>query len=68
MSEHKVHDYHLINNAMYMMKIDWKDVNFPMEILDDFQLCGSDRLVLNKVIAEQMESNSFTKPDSLWNI
>ena len=39
MSEDMLHDCHLINNAKYMMKIDWKDVSFPMGIPDDFQLC-----------------------------
>ena len=49
--------------ACNMMKIDWKDVSFPMEIPDDFQLCDSDRLILNKcLLKKQMESNSFTKP------
>ena len=59
MSEHKLHDCHLINNARYMMKIDWKYVSFPMGIPDDFQLCDSDRLVLNKVVAEETDGIKF---------
>ena len=64
MSEHKLHDYHLINNARYRMKIDWKDVSFPMELPDDFQLCDNDSLYSIKCLLKvQMESNFFTKPD-----
>jgi hypothetical protein len=59
MSEDMLHDCHLINNAKYMMKIDWKDVSFPMEIPDDFQLCDSDRFILNKVLAEETDGIKF---------
>ena len=59
MSEDKLHDCHIINNAKYMMKIDWKDVSFPMEIRDDFQLSDSDRLILNKVFAEDTGGIKF---------
>jgi hypothetical protein len=57
--EHKLHDCHLINTAKYMMKIDCKDVSFPMEIPDDCQLCDSDRLILNKVLAEGTDGIKF---------
>jgi hypothetical protein len=59
MSEDKLHDCHLINNAKYMMKIDCKEVSFPMEIRDDFQLCDSDRFILNKVFAEDTGGIKF---------
>ncbi len=59
MSEDKLHDCHLINNARYMMKIAWKDVSFPMGIPDDFQLCDSDMLVLNKVLVEETDGIKF---------
>ena len=59
MSEDMLHDCHLINNAKCMMKIDWKDVSFPMEIPDDFQLCDSGRLILNKVLAEEPDGIKF---------
>lgn len=64
MSEHKLHDCHLINNAKHMMKIDWKDVSFPMEIPDDCQMCDSERLILNKAFAEGTDGiKFFTKLD-----
>jgi hypothetical protein len=61
--EHKLHDCHLINTAKYMMKIDCKDVSFPMEIPDDCQLCDSDRLILNKVLAERYRWNQILSPN-----
>jgi hypothetical protein len=63
MFEHKLHDCHLINTAKYMMKIDCKDVSFPMEIPDDCQLCDSDRLILNKVLAERYRWNQILSPN-----
>ena len=60
MSEDKLQDCYLIKNAKLIMKIDWKDVSFPVEIPDDFQLlCDSDRLALNKVLAENTDGINF---------
>ncbi len=53
-SEEKLHNSHLINNAMFIMKLDWKDNSFPCDIPDDSPLSEDDRLALNKEIAEKL--------------
>ena len=58
-SEEKLQDLHLLNNAMYMMKIDWKDSTFPREIPDDSQLSKSDRSILNKELAAKTGGIEF---------
>jgi len=55
MSEDKLQDCHLINNVMFMIKIDWKDNVFPKEIPNDCQLCHSDRLILHKMLADKAD-------------
>jgi hypothetical protein len=46
--EEKLQDSHLINNAMFIMKIGWKDTSFPCVILDDSLLSENDRSAINK--------------------
>ena len=51
MSESKLHDCHLLNNAIYRIKMNWKDKMFPREIPKNCHLSNSDRLLLNKELA-----------------
>ncbi len=58
-SEEKLQDSHLINNAMFIMKIDWKDNSFPCETPDDSPLSEDDRLTLDKELAAKMDGVEF---------
>lgn len=48
-----------INNAMFIMKTDWKDTIFPCEIPDVSPLSDDDRSALNKELASKMDRMEF---------
>ena len=58
-SAEKLQDSHLINNAMFIMKIDWKDTFFPCDIPGDIPLSENDRVALNKELAAKMDGVEF---------
>ena len=57
--EEKLQDSHLINNAVVIMKLDWKGTSFPGEIPDNSPLSKDDRLALNKKLAAQTDGMEF---------
>ncbi len=59
-SEDKLQDFHLINNAMFMMQIDWKFSKFPRIVPADCQvLSEEDRSILNKELASKKDEMEF---------
>ncbi len=55
----KLQDSHLINNAVVIIKIDWKDTRFSCEIQDKSPLSEDDRSALNKELAAQTDGMEF---------
>jgi len=59
-SDDKLQDCHLINNAVFIMKIDWKFPQFPRKVPVDCELLSKeDRSILNKELASKTDGMEF---------